>query len=62
MNSNNTISSSDTYVNDRADSHINMMQKQREGSEGKQVRFAGGKTYQLSETTKTTTWGNNNEK
>ena len=49
MNSNNTISSSDTYANDRADSHINMMQKQREGSEGKQVRFAGGKTYQLPE-------------
>ena len=53
---NNTISSSDTYANDRADSHINMMRKQRE-----KVRFAGGKTYQLSETTKTTTWGNDDE-
>ena len=58
---NNTISSSDTYANDRADSHINMMRKQREGWDGKQVRFAGGKTYQLSETTKTTTWGNDDE-
>lgn len=50
---NNTISSSDTYANDRADSHINMMQKQREGWElregwdGKQVTFAGGKTYEM---------------
>ena len=42
--------------------HVEERQKQREGSEGKQVRFAGGKTYQLSETTKTTTWGNDNEK
>lgn len=33
---NNTISSSDTYANDRADKHINMMQKQREGWELKE--------------------------
>lgn len=32
---NNTISPSDTYANDRADNHINMMQKQREGWDGK---------------------------
>ena len=42
--------------------HSQLMQEQREGSEGKKVRFAGGKTYQLSETTKTTTWGNDDEK
>ena len=41
--------------------HVEERQKQREGSEGKQVRFAGGKTYQLSKTTKTTTWGNDDE-
>ena len=59
---NNTISPSDTYANDRADNHIKMMQKQREGWDGKQVTFAGGKTYDLPKTTKTTTWGNKNEK
>lgn len=41
--------------------HSQLMQEQREGWDGKQVRFAGGKTYQLSETTKTTTWGNDDE-
>ena len=45
--------------------HAEKMQEQRkskrEGWDGKQVRFAGGKTYQLSETTKTTTWGKDNE-
>lgn len=29
MHSNNTVSSSDTYANDRADNHINMMQSNR---------------------------------
>lgn len=46
---------------EREINHAQMMQKQREGWDGKQVRFAGGKTYQLSETTKTTTWGKDNE-
>lgn len=44
---NNTISSSDTYANDRADKHINMMQKQREGWDGKRVTFAGGHSYEI---------------
>ena len=47
MNDCNTISSSDTYANDRADRHINMMRKQREGLGSKQIRFAGGKTYEV---------------
>ena len=41
--------------------HVEERQKQREGWDGKQIKFAGGKTYQLSETTKTTTWGNDDE-
>lgn len=32
---NNAILSSDIYANDRADSHINLMRKQREGWDGK---------------------------
>lgn len=42
--------------------HTQMMQKQREGWDGKQVTFAGGKTYDLPKTTKTTKWSNKNEK
>ncbi len=42
--------------------HVETKQKQREGWDGKQVTFAGGKTYDLPKTTKTTKWSNKNEK